>query len=83
MADRSDLMRRVTIAGIPGRDRSNRCSDCRSFRLSGYYPATASASVEYIDETGARVVLNQVHDEGHPQQVLDEIQHEGGQATFV
>jgi 3-oxoacyl-[acyl-carrier protein] reductase len=51
--------------------------------ITGSVRGTGAGIARVFARAGARVVLNQVHDEGHPQQVLDEIQHEGGQATFV
>jgi 3-oxoacyl-[acyl-carrier protein] reductase len=44
---------------------------------------TGAGIARVFASEGAHVVLNQVHDEGNPQQVLDTIRGQGGQAICV
>src|SRR5262245_18272546 len=51
--------------------------------ITGSVRGTGAGIARVFAREGARVVLNQVHQEGNPQQVLDIIQAQGGQAVFV
>jgi len=51
--------------------------------ITGSVRGTGAGMARVFASEGARVVLNQVHDEGNPQQVLDTIRGQGGQALFV
>jgi 3-oxoacyl-[acyl-carrier protein] reductase len=51
--------------------------------ITGSVRGTGAGIARVFAREGARVVLNQVHQEGNPQQVLDAIQAQGGQAVFV
>jgi 3-oxoacyl-[acyl-carrier protein] reductase len=51
--------------------------------ITGSVRGTGAGIARVFASEGARVVLNQVHDEGNPQQVLDTIRGQGGQAIFV
>ncbi len=51
--------------------------------ITGSVRGTGAGIARVFARAGARVVLNQVHDEGHPQHVLDEMQQQGSQAMFV
>jgi len=51
--------------------------------ITGSVRGTGAGIARVFAREGARVVLNQVHDEGNPQQVLDALRAQGGQAIFV
>ena len=51
--------------------------------ITGSARGTGAGIARVFAGEGARVVLNQVKEEGHPQQVLEEIEAAGGQALFV
>jgi 3-oxoacyl-[acyl-carrier protein] reductase len=51
--------------------------------ITGSVRGTGAGIARVFASEGARVVLNQVHDEGNPQQVLDTLRGQGGQAIFV
>ena len=51
--------------------------------ITGSVRGTGAGMARVFAREGARVVLNQVHDEGNPQQVLDAIQGQGGEAICV
>ena len=52
--------------------------------ITGSVRGTGAGIARVFVREGARVVLNQVRDEGNPQQVLDAIHAQGGgQAIFV
>lgn len=51
--------------------------------ITGSVRGTGAGIARVFARQGARVVLNQVQDEGDPQQVLQEIQAQGGEAIFV
>ena len=51
--------------------------------ITGSVRGTGAGIARVFAREGARVVIHQVQDEGNPQQVLEEIQAEGGTALFV
>jgi 3-oxoacyl-[acyl-carrier protein] reductase len=51
--------------------------------ITGSVRGTGAGIARVFVSEGARVVLNQVRDEGNPQQVLDTLRGQGGQAIFV
>jgi len=51
--------------------------------ITGSVRGTGAGIARVFAREGARVVLNQVHDEGNPQQVLDAIHAQGGQALVL
>ena len=51
--------------------------------ITGSCRGTGAGIARVFAQAGAKVVINQVRDEGDPQQVLDEIRSAGGQAIFV
>jgi 3-oxoacyl-[acyl-carrier protein] reductase len=51
--------------------------------ITGSVRGTGAGIARVFASEGAHVVLNQVHDEGNPQQVLDTIRGQGGQAICV
>ena len=51
--------------------------------ITGSARGTGAGIARVFAGEGARVVLNQVREEGNPQQVLEEIESAGGQALFV
>jgi len=51
--------------------------------ITGSVRGTGAGIARVFARAGARVVLNQVHDEGNPQHVLDELQQQGSQTMFV
>src|SRR5215468_6397709 len=51
--------------------------------ITGSVRGTGAGIARVFAREGARVVLNQVHDEGNPQQVLDAIHAQGGQAIVL
>ncbi len=51
--------------------------------ITGSCRGTGAGIAQIFSQAGAKVVINQVQDEGDPQQVLDEIASAGGQALFV
>ena len=51
--------------------------------ITGSVRGTGAGIARVFAREGARVVLNQVHDEGNPQQVLETIRGQGGDAIFV
>lgn len=51
--------------------------------ITGSVRGTGAGIARVFARAGARVVLNQVQEEGHPQQVLEDIQAQGGEAICV
>src|SRR5215468_37016 len=51
--------------------------------ITGSVRGTGAGIARVFARAGARVVLNQVHDEGHPQHVLDELHQQGSRTMFV
>lgn len=51
--------------------------------VTGSVRGTGAGIARVFAREGARVVLNQVHDEGHPSQVLEAIHAQGGQAICL
>ena len=51
--------------------------------ITGSVRGTGAGIARVFAGEGAKVVLNQVKEEGHPQHVLEGIESAGGQALFV
>ena len=51
--------------------------------ITGSVRGTGAGIARVFAREGAKVVINQVKDEGYPQQVLEEIEAAGGQVLFV
>lgn len=51
--------------------------------ITGSCRGTGAGIARVFAQAGAKVVINQVRDEGNPQHILDEIESVGGQALFV
>src|SRR5262249_48547867 len=51
--------------------------------ITGSARGTGAGIARVFAREGARVVINQVHDEGNPQRVLEEVQAVGGAALFA
>ncbi|MDH3602071.1 MAG: SDR family oxidoreductase [Candidatus Tectomicrobia bacterium] len=51
--------------------------------ITGSARGTGAGIARVFSRQGARVVINQVRDEGNPQEVLDAVRAQGGEALFV
>lgn len=51
--------------------------------ITGSVRGTGAGIARVFAREGAKIVINQVKDEGDPQQVFDELQSQGGEALFV
>lgn len=51
--------------------------------ITGSVRGTGAGIAQVFARHGARVIVNQVRDEGHPQQVMQTLQDQGGKAIFV
>ncbi len=51
--------------------------------ITGSVRGTGAGIARVFSQAGARIVLNQVRDEGNPQKVLEEIESTGGEAVFI